>query len=154
MQSDLSHISFLSLRLRLTLCFLVGRIKSNHKDCFNFLRKRETLSTMKVKENVFNHLETCEKILIQPKSLISHDENIFDREGLLLSKTIHVISVELLRQVNYFKVGSFIGSFSFFMIVNIKKGPEIPDSVSYSLGSCPFSIDIAIPNSFYVFKIQ
>ena len=39
-----------------------------------------------------------------------------------------------------------------FTIVNIKKGPTITDSASYSMSSCPFSIVIAIPEWFNDFS--
>ena len=45
----------------------------------------------------------------------------------------------------FFNVWSFIMVLYIFTIVNIKKGPTITDSASYSLSSCPFSIVIAFP---------
>ena len=50
------------------------------------------------------------------------------------------------------KVWSFIMVLNIFTIVNIKKGPTITDSASYSMSSCPFSIVIAIPEWFNDFS--
>ena len=48
--------------------------------------------------------------------------------------------------MEFFDVRLFIMVLYIFTIAKIKKGPTITDSASYSMGSCPFSIVIAIPD--------
>ena len=38
------------------------------------------------------------------------------------------------------------GFVSTYTVVNIKKGPAIHDSASYSMSSCPFSVGIGVPD--------
>ena len=74
--------------------------------------------------------------------------NFSNPKNLCLS----IFNISFLVTTYYCKVWPFIMVLNIFTIVNIKKGPTITDSASYSMSSCPFSIVIAIPEWFNDFS--